>query len=184
MASNCSDAISNFANETNVPLYMVYLPNEWISFAIIWPMIVAFGLLTNFTFILVVFRAPSLRTPTFIYLVHLSISDLILLLQLAFYQISHYVTSPIRFDDSFFGHTGCLVVQYITSVCFACSSGFVSLVSLERYLAICHPIYHHLVKGNKRTAKIACGMWLWACLVAILIIFYFTKLSHVCITWP
>ena len=33
---------------------------------------------------------------------------------------------------------------------------FVTLVSAERYLAICHPIKHHLLKGTKRTIKLIC----------------------------
>ena len=184
MESKCSGLHSNITNETNVPLHLVYNPNEWIVFIIVWPTMVVFGLLTNLTFIFVIFRAPSLRTPTFIYLVNLSVSDLILSLQLSFKHISDYATSPIRFDYSSVGQIGCLVLSYINGMAFSASIAFVSMVSLERYLAICHPIYHHLVKGKKRTAKFISGVWLYANLLAIWIVFYSNNITHECIAWP
>ena len=145
---------------------------------------VAFGLLTNLTFIFVVFRAPCFERQPLSTFVNLSVSDLILLLHLSFKHISDYATSPVRFDDNFVGQIGCLVLGYTGARAFAASIAFVSMVSLERYLAICHPIYHHLVKGNKRTIKFICSVWLFGILIAIWPIFYYNRLATECVKWP
>ncbi len=62
--------------------------------------------------------------------------------------------------------------------------GFVTLVSSERYLAICHPIRHHLLKGLKRTFKLICLVLLVALGGTLVVIQYFLKYSTACIRWP
>ena len=50
--------------------------------------------------------------------------------------------------------------------------------SMERYLAICHPLYSHTMSGFKRAARIIILVWLLSMLSALPYVF-FTKLNYV-----
>ena len=95
--------------------------------------------------------------------------------------IIDYSTSPFRND------TIMLTVSYLISAfAFMSSMGFVSLSSLERYLAICHPIKHHVLKGTKRTYRLIGIVVLisvgYTCVVSSR--FIAQKESITCILWP
>ena len=76
-----------------------------------------------------------------------------MLLSVGFDFILDFLMTPIRHGDIF---VTIVVYFYTTWFCFLSSLFFVTLVSLERYLVICHPIKHHLLKGTKRTVKLIC----------------------------
>ena len=143
MAAECDDQldINNLTHEETVSL--VYFPNEWFVYEVFWPLLLAFGLLTNLSFIFVVYRSPQLRTQTYSYLVNLSLFDLMFVISNTSRRIIQYTSSPLRYDNNLAGLTGCVIFGYIDGLCYAGSSTFITLVSFERYLAICYPIYHH-----------------------------------------
>ena len=72
----------------------------------------------------------------------------------------------------------------LTWFCYSSSLGFVTLVSLERYLAICHPIRHHLLKGLKRTFKLIGLVLLIALGGTAFTIQYVRTYSSACVLWP
>ncbi len=174
--------ISNLTHEETVAL--VYFPNEWFVYEVLWPLLLVFGLLTNLSFIFVVYRSPQLRTQTYAYLVNLSIFDLMFVISNGSRRIVEYTSSPLRYDDNLLGLTGCVILRYIDGMCYSGSSVFVTLVSFERYLAICYPIYHHLVKGEKRTVKLICAGWIYSFVMGLWIVFLYTDISITCIVWP
>ncbi len=184
MAASCDYKldIDNLTHEeTDV---LVYFPNEWIIYEVLLPSLFAFGLLTNLSFIFVVYRSPQLRTQTYAYLVNLSIFDLMFVISNTSRRIIQYTSSPLRNDNYFAGLTGCVIFRYIDGMCYAGSSVFVTLVSIERYLAICYPIYHHLVKGEKRMVKLICAGWISALTMGVWIVFLRTDTNITCIAWP
>ena len=64
-----------------------------------------------------------------------------------------------------------------------CSLRTVTLVSLERFLAICYPIKHHLIKGTRRTNKLICLVWCISLCYALPSLFVW-KTLNTCIIWP
>ncbi len=62
-----------------------------------------------------------------------------------------YQLSPVRGNEIpvlfYIRYTG-------TFLFYGASITFVSLVSFERFLAICYPMRHRLMKGNQRTIKL------------------------------
>ena len=50
--------------------------------------------------------------------------------------------------------------------------------SMERYLAICHPLYSHTMSGFKRALRIIGMVWLGSLLAALPYVF-FTKLHYI-----
>ena len=137
-----------------------------------------FGLITNSSFIMTVVRT-SLYSTTYIFLMCLACSDCIILIT----QLNEI--AQILFDYTA-TKAGDLVSESLSKLCFLLSTGFVILASLERYLAICHPLTHHRLKGPKRTAKLIAIVFLIS--VAILCIFVLLlpldSETRLCIIWP
>ena len=157
-------------------LNLIYTSSEWIIYQIIWPCIIMFGYCTNLSFIRTVIITQSLHTNTYRYLVNLSISDLLFLLIFYIPRIVYYHESPLKERL----HSAVYALNYFF---FCCSVGTITLVSLERYLAICYPIKHHLIKGTRRTYKLICSVWCIAVCLALPYLFV-SYASSICIIWP
>ncbi len=154
---------------------MVYTSHEWIIYFLLWPCIILTGLCSNLTFIWTVIRTSTLQTNTYKYLVSLAVSDLLTLVSVGIPTITYFATTPIRDQPFAFN----LLIMFF----FHCSVGTITLVCLERYLSVCHPIKHRLLKGTKRTNILICLTWIFAAGYALLI--YPTIDSQTfCVIWP
>ena len=110
--------------------YQIFTSWEWILYQIIWPCIIVFGYhCTNGSFIWTVPNTSSLHTSTYKYLVNLSISDLLFLIMYYIPRIIDYQKSPLR-------NSLPSIVNASYYFFFSCSVGSITLVSLERFLAI------------------------------------------------
>ncbi len=109
------------------------------------------GLLSNLTFIWTVMRTQSLHTITFKYLVNLAISNILAVLFFSIPNIVYFTTTKVRIQSFIF--------DLIPNFFFLSSIGTITIVSVERFLAICHPIKHRLVSGIKRTNLLICCTW-------------------------
>ena len=139
------------------------------------PSIIVFGICTNVSFIWTVINTPSLHTNTFRYLVNLSIS----ISFISRYQ-SHFTNWKLPYKSFEKQLTYYCNYIYMLSVC---SFGTVTLVSLERFLAICYPIKHHLIKGTRRTNTLICSVWCISFCYALPTLSFVDTLN-ICIIWP
>ena len=64
------------------------------------------------------------------------------------------------------------------------SFAFVTLVTVERYFAICKPLQFRIISGKNRSIKLVLGTWLGCSLLAGLYIFWLPSLDATCIKWP
>ncbi|XP_022080938.1 neuropeptides capa receptor-like [Acanthaster planci] len=64
------------------------------------------------------------------------------------------------------------------------SINLVTIVSLERYLALCHPMKHLRMRGRSRTYKMIAICWLLAFLFAIPISLTMAVFIVMCLQWP
>ena len=110
------------------------------------PLVTSFGIFSNCSFIFTVYRVRIMRNITNMYLVNLAITDSCLLIAAFSQYIGDYIVSP-DYDLSFSFHTafGCSVPSFLLYLCRYASWWTVTLVSLERDLAICQIFWHRLL---------------------------------------
>ena len=160
----------------------IYLPVEWYIYLIVYPCFLIFGTTTNLSFLFVVIRVPYMHSITNFYLCNLAIADLLYLVATVVCQMVKYIRSPIRFaNDSI---VLCMLEQYVLIASFVASIHLVGLVTLERYLAVCHPLKHYLVKGWKRTLKLTSLSWTFAAVAGFYNFLYVQGLENICVIWP
>ena len=160
----------------------IYTPMEWYIYMIVYPCFLIFGTTVNLSFLFVVIRVPYMRNITNFYLCNLAIADLLYLVVTLVGQMTNYIRSPLRFvNDS---ALLCLLEPYVFIASFVASTHLVGLVTLERYIAVCHPLKHYLVKGWKRTLKLTILIWIAAAIAGFSSFLYYKGLSNICVVWP
>ena len=138
-----------------------------------------FGLITNLSFVVTVAKTPSFHSTTYILLTCLACSDCVILIT----QIN--INSQIIFNY-IATNASAEVFAGLTTLCFLLSTGFVILASAERFLAICHPLKHHKLKGANRPQKLIAIVCLISAAVFGTFIPNHLPYSEIplCIIWP
>ncbi|XP_019618161.1 PREDICTED: thyrotropin-releasing hormone receptor-like [Branchiostoma belcheri] len=118
--------------------------------------ICSIGIVGNIMVVLVVTRIKSMRSPTNCYLVSLAVADLIVLVTAGIPNIpdSFYYESAWMY-----GHSGCLIITYLQYLGINTSSMSILAFTVERYIAICHPLYAQTMCTVSRAKKIIAGVW-------------------------
>lgn len=136
---------------TVIPMTLVYL------------MILVTGLFGNICTCTVIMRNKYMHTTVNYYLFSLAVSDLLLLIVglpqelWAFWQKYPYV----------FGETFCILRALISEACSYASVLTITAFTIERYIAICHPLKAHTMTGLPRAIKIILIVWVVAALASV-----------------
>lgn len=121
--------------------------------AIFYCVLFVFGLLGNSLVILVLVACKKLRSITDIYLLNLALSDLLFVFSFPFqthYQLNQWV----------FGAVMCKVVSGFYYIGFFSSMFFITLMSVDRYLAIVHAVYAMKVRTARMGIALSLAVWL------------------------
>ncbi|XP_072040905.1 neuropeptides capa receptor-like [Amphiura filiformis] len=130
------------------------------------PCILVLGLCSNVAFIFVIYRIQWMRTIPNTYLLNLAIADTLFLIVAVGEKLFRFGSSPYHDDWAPVGTTGCILVPAIMSCCYYTSITLVSLVSLERFDAICRPLKHRQFSSKNRVLKLVAGAWTFSMLMA------------------
>ncbi|KAJ7985125.1 hypothetical protein DPEC_G00348830 [Dallia pectoralis] len=124
------------------------------------------GIVGNVMVILVVLTTKHMRTPTNCYLVSLAVADLIVLTAAGLPNISDSLCG-----GWVYGYIGCLGITYLQYLGINASACSISAFTIERYIAICHPIKAQFLCTLSRAKRIIvvvwalnslyCGTWLY-----------------------
>ena len=118
------------------------------------------GTIGNLCVIAVVMKTKSLRRhPTNWYLASVALADFIILWSAAFPTILEYQTAVGEWV--FGGRVGCSAAVFLQYLGINVSSIFIMTFSLERYVAICHPMKAMVLCTVSRAKRIVALVWLF-----------------------
>ncbi|XP_072033443.1 neuromedin U receptor homolog nmur-2-like [Amphiura filiformis] len=147
------------------------------------PIVLVVGLAGNIGFLYVLYRIKHMRNITNFYLANLSVADSCLLVMSSLQYFWTYSHSPLDVNFVFATSFGCALPNFLVYLCYFASVWLVTLVATERYLAICHPLQHHVVSGTRRSIRLVGIAWGVALLMTCFAAPYGNP-EIVCIDWP
>ncbi|XP_022101165.1 somatostatin receptor type 2-like [Acanthaster planci] len=182
-SGECSEQDTLNVSEKSV-LGWLYTPTDTSIITIIIPMIWCLGIITNLIFLFVLCRVPKLRSETNTYLAHLAIADLLYLSLGSALNIWSYTASRVAFHVPFVNSAQCICFFTIVNTGYFASITLVTMVSFERYLALCHPVKHLKVRGRRRTYKMVAVCWLVGLIFSVATVPGSVVLRVLCLQWP
>ena len=166
----------------------LYSERERIILYTLLPIIFVVGVLSNIAFIFVIIRVPNLQTATNCYLVNKSVCDISLLVVATGIYSYNFAVSPLRNDNPLFTVTNlrhsCTIFWGFIYTMYFVSILFISVVTAERYAAICFPLKHRIVAGNKHTTRLTISCWIISIALAIGTVFRDNIMLQFCVIWP
>ena len=125
-----------------------------------------------------------MRTVTNTYLLNLSISDIIFLAVAIGDKLWKYTGTPIMGDETPVGQMGCIWVYFMSDMSYFASLIFVTIVALDRYLAVCRPQdRNNPIKG--KSTHIVIGSWILSCVLAGALTPANARFAqYFCMMWP
>uniref|UniRef100_A0A8C8VJN9 G-protein coupled receptors family 1 profile domain-containing protein n=1 Tax=Pelusios castaneus TaxID=367368 RepID=A0A8C8VJN9_9SAUR len=131
-----------------------------ILFSTLYCLLFVFGLVGNILVIYVLIACKKLTSMTDVYLLNLAISDLLFVFSLPF--LVHYTLVQWTF-----GNAMCKIICGIYYTGFYSSIFFITVMGIDRYLAIVHAVYALKVRTNILSIVISLTLWSVAILASV-----------------
>ncbi|XP_060694321.1 thyrotropin-releasing hormone receptor-like [Hemiscyllium ocellatum] len=145
----------SLANSASAGTDLIYKSLEYKAASVLLVLaICGTGIIGNIMVVLVVLTAKHMRTPTNCYLVSLAVADLMVLVAAGLPNISDSLI-----EKWIYGHVGCLGITYLQYLGINVSSCSITAFTVERYIAICHPIKAQSICTVSRAKKILAFLW-------------------------
>ncbi|XP_048371272.1 thyrotropin-releasing hormone receptor-like [Sphaerodactylus townsendi] len=112
------------------------------------------GIVGNVMVVLVVATTRDMRTPTNCYLVSLAVADLMVLVAAGLPNVSESLAGTWVY-----GYVGCLGITYFQYLGINVSSCSITAFTVERYIAICHPMKAQTMCTVSRAKRIIAFIW-------------------------
>nr|QBC65442.1 AstA receptor [Aedes aegypti] len=163
-ASAASDGHFN----TTIISTTTLMPSEMVSriVAIFFGLIGITGLLGNALVVLVVLSNPLMRSTTNLLIINLAVADLLFVIFCIPFTATDYVVSSWPFGDLW-----CKSVQYLIVVTAHASIYTLVLMSLDRFLAVVHPIASMVIRTEKNTLWAITILWVLIITTALPVLF-------------
>ncbi|XP_040274912.1 olfactory receptor 11L1-like [Bufo bufo] len=121
-------------------------------------------LIGNLLIILVVSYSRSLHSPMYFLLTQLSVTDILLSI-----TIVPNMLRVVLYEGSFVSFIGCLIQFYVFSASESSESLLLSVMSYDRYQAICNPLHYNMVMDLTFCMKavLLCWVMIFAVILAL-----------------
>ncbi|XP_053723824.1 neuromedin-U receptor 2-like [Synchiropus splendidus] len=164
---NVSGMIPNASKQlTDIDLFEILGPTRspfFLPVTGVYLLIFLTGLIGNLLTCAVIAKRKKMRNPTNLYLLSLAVSDLLLLvfgMPLEIYDLWQNYPFP-------FGEAGCYFKTFLfETVCFA-SILNVTALSVERYIAVVHPLKTRYLSTNQHAKQVIGIVWVVSMICAI-----------------
>ncbi|XP_053305157.1 thyrotropin-releasing hormone receptor-like [Spea bombifrons] len=158
---------SRFDSPTNISLAnndLVFSLIEYKAISVFLVLLICgVGIIGNIMVVLVVFTTRDMRTPTNCYLVSLAVADLMVLVAAGLPNVSDSLAGTW-----IYGHAGCLGITYFQYLGINASSCSITAFTVERYIAICHPMRAQTVCTVSRAKRIITAVWIFTSIYCML----------------
>ena len=149
------------------------------------PIITIVGLILNLLFFFVLVRVPDMHTTTNFYLANLAVADCLFLIFSTVINMWQTMNMPVTGAQPFQTNFGCGMFFWMNYLCYFASISFVTLVTLDRYTAVCHAIrYRRTSRTKVRTLVITSLAWGVACVFAASVLPNYIQVEKHCYRWP
>ena len=179
-------SVYNTLNVTNdvIAEQLMYSDSERLVYTYLIPVILVFGVSSNSSFLYVVARIKRLRTITNYYLVTIASADIIFISISIGAYIWTFFASPYVKSAAWDGDTGCVICFLVPLAMYFTSMALITLVTLERYYAICYPLKHIMMASKRRTVKIIITTLSVSAVLGTLVSLKDSKIRFTCLIWP
>ena len=151
---------------------------------VVLPIVILIAFLSNFAFIYMVWRVTRMHTITNYYLINVATADLIFACVVS--PMYAYCTGtsilygnvPFSVPGACFFMFGSGYVAYFASVI------GVTVVSFERFIAVCYPFQTHRMQSKFRAKLIMFGIWTLSLVFGLLTAPRYGKTVKLCLIWP
>lgn len=173
-----------YYSDKNIEI-LLYTPEDRFVTTILFPIIMTIGVLTNCLFLFTIYRVPSMRTVTNFYLVNLACADLIYIIVTAVNRFYQYIwSSELQNGAPWQTSVGCGAIYSIIYFPFFASICLVTIVSVERFLAICYPVSYRNMNNRFHALVMTLTAWITALLLTALVAPAWAEQRSYCIIWP
>ncbi|XP_071450262.1 somatostatin receptor type 5-like [Hetaerina americana] len=154
-------------------------PGLYIFAQLLYSLVCIVGLGGNTLVIYVVLRYSKMQTVTNMYIVNLAVADECFLIGIPF------LLATMNMQQWPFGNALCKLYMTTTSINQFTSSIFLTIMSADRYVAVCHPITAPCVRTPLVSKVVSFAAWSASALLMIPIFMYTNTMDRHCnILWP
>ncbi|OQV20049.1 putative Thyrotropin-releasing hormone receptor [Hypsibius exemplaris] len=160
---------NNTTGRANASLEEIQFPPVWpldfrITATVLHSIILLLGVVGNVLVVIVVYRKKSMHVPTYCYLVSLAIADVLVVVSSMPEAIVSY---QLHAGQWVLGQAGCSLMAFSSFLGINSSSLSILAFTVERYIAICHPLLAKRVCNLQRAKKIILCLWTVAFVSAV-----------------
>ena len=149
------------------------------------PLVFTVGFVGNVAFFLLLIRVKTMKTILNFYLANLAVADLITLSLVTMTRSWMYVDFKQVQSWPFHTSFGCAFYYFAIHWSSVTSILLITIISFDRYFAICHPIKYRITKRkNKASILLALLAWIISTELSLLRSLASGRLVHECILWP
>ncbi|XP_072016382.1 somatostatin receptor type 5-like [Amphiura filiformis] len=165
---------------------ILYGPTDRFLMTVLIPIISLIGVIGNGAFLYMSFVVPELRiSVTTSYLANLAVCDLLFLLSVNVWFVIIFLNTQVNIEFLLYSSIECAISTVSVNWWYYTSLGLITLITVERYFAVCHPIKHMNMKSQPgRVSKLLAAIWILALLVTFTQVPQSWKFITYCVVWP